>query len=76
MDLGGLTSSMTAWNLIGSLLFSGVGFVAFMHGKKQGHFQTMAIGGVLMVYSYFVSNTALMYLAGAALTAALYYYRD
>jgi len=76
MDVGNLVGSMSAWNLIGNIIFSGVGFVAFMYGKKQGRFQPMVIGGVLMVYPYFVSSTALMYVIGAALTVALFYLRD
>ena len=76
MDLGSLVGSMSAANLIGNIIFSGVGFVAFMFGKKQGRFQPMAIGGVLMVYPYFVSSTVLMYLIGIALSASLFFARD
>jgi hypothetical protein len=76
MDLGSLTSGMTAGNLIGNIIFSGIGFVAFMYGKKQGQFQRMALGGALMVYPYFVTNTALMFLIGAALTVTVWYARD
>ena len=32
----------------------------------------MALGGVLMVYPYFVSSTALMYLIGSGLVAVLF----
>jgi len=67
---------MTMWNIVGGLVFSGVGFVAFMYGKKQGRFQLMLIGGILMVYPYFVPNTALLYLTGSLLTAALFAARD
>ncbi len=76
MDLGSLVGSMSAWSIIGNLIFSGVGFVAFMYGKKQGRFQPMVIGGILMAYSYFVSSTVLLYAIGVALTVALYYLRD
>jgi hypothetical protein len=76
MDLGSLVGSLSAGYLIGNVLFSGVGFVAFMYGKKQGQFKRMALGGVLMVYPYFVSNTAAMFAIGTALTAAVWYTGD
>jgi hypothetical protein len=73
MDMGSLLSGMTMGNVIGNIIFSGVGFVAFMYGKKQGEARPMVIGALLMVYPYFVTNTALMFLIGAALTAALFF---
>ncbi|MCX5795096.1 MAG: hypothetical protein NTY77_06355 [Elusimicrobia bacterium] len=76
MDLAAIVSSMSMANIIGNLIFSGVGFVAFMYGKKQGHFKLMVLGGVLMVYPYFVPNTMLLYLIGAALSVATFYVRD
>jgi hypothetical protein len=71
MDFGSLLKDMTMGNVIGGLIFSGVGTVAFMYGKKQGEVRPMVLGAVLVVYPYFVSNTALMFLIGTALTAAL-----
>ena len=76
MDLGSLVGSMSTGNLIGNVIFSGIGFVAFMYGKKQGRFNPLVSGGVLMVYPYFVTNTVLMVLVGIALTAAVWYARD
>lgn len=63
-------------SIVGNLLFSSIGFVAFAYGKKTQRFRVMAMGGVLMVFPYFVSGAAMMWLVGAGLTAALYYYRD
>lgn len=71
-----MLSSMTAANLIGGLIFSGVGFVAFTYGKRMGSFRAMLLGALLMGYPYFVSNTALLYLAGLLLTGALLVFRD
>jgi hypothetical protein len=79
MDLGNITASMgsmSAWNLIGSTIFSGVGFVALMYGKKQGRFNLMVLGGVLMTYPYFISSTPLMFAIGAALTVAAFRLKD
>lgn len=73
MSLGG---AMSVGNIVGNLLFSSIGFVAFMYGKRQGRFQLMAVGGALMVYPYFVSSTPLMYLVGAGLTAWAWSVRD
>ena len=72
MDLASLLGSMSAANLIGNVIFSGIGFVAFMYGKKQGRFHAMALGGILMVYPYFVPNTIAVYAIGVVLTLALF----
>jgi len=42
-----------------SLITSGVGFVLFMYGKKQGRGPQLVGGIVLMVYPYFVSSLAM-----------------
>ena len=67
---------ITVANLIGWTLFGAVGFVAFVYGKKQSAIKTMLIGLTLMAYPYFVTNTLAMYVVGAALTAALFIFRD
>jgi hypothetical protein len=60
--------------LFGACLFSLIGFAAFRYGKKTANMATVAIGIGLMVYPYAVSSTWLLYLAGAALCAALYWF--
>lgn len=76
MDMSHLDiSSFSFSNLIGSLLFSGVGFVAITYGKRTGNMRQMMLGGLLMVYSYF-TNTAMTYVIGAGLTAALYIFKE
>lgn len=67
---------MTVAYLFGSVLFSLVGMAAFGYGKRMASLKTMVIGGVLMVFPYVVPNAILLYVIGAALTAALFYYRD
>lgn len=64
---------MSAGDIVGSLVFSGVGFVAFSYGKKTRNFRLLAMGGVLMIFPYFVGNTTLMWLVGAALSGSLYF---
>jgi hypothetical protein len=68
---------MTITNIVGNVLFGAIGFVAFVYGKRMEAYKTMCIGLLLMVYPYFVSdNTTLMYCIGAALTVALFVFRD
>ena len=69
-------ADFTLANLIGWTLFGAVGFVAFVYGKKQSEIKPMILGIALMAYPYFVANTIAMYVVGAALTAALFLFRD
>lgn len=62
----------SASNLLGGIIFSGIGFAALIYGKKQSSFKPMIIGGVLLVYPYFVSNIWLLYGIGLVLTAFLF----
>ncbi|MEA3188398.1 MAG: hypothetical protein QOD99_2228 [Chthoniobacter sp.] len=66
----------TAANLIAGLLFSGIGFVAFVYGKKMTLWKPMVVGILLMGYPYFIYDTRLVYGIGIALTAGLYFFRD
>ena len=63
-------------NLAGNILFSSIGFVAFVYGKKMGYVRCMVIGVVLMVYPYALPDTRAMYAVGALLTASLFIFRD
>ena len=62
----------TVANLAGNVLFSGIGYVAFMYGKRMDNMPIMIKGGVLMGYSYVVPDTLWMYLIGTGLTAWLW----
>ncbi|MEK7382595.1 MAG: hypothetical protein AAB262_04840 [Elusimicrobiota bacterium] len=64
---------MSMGSIVGNLLFSAAGFVAFAYGKKTMKFRVMVMGGVLMVFPYFVSDTMMLWLVGAGLTAALFF---
>jgi predicted phage tail protein len=63
-------------NLFGSMLFGTIGFAAFIYGKKAMNWKPMVIGGALMGFTFFVSQTWLVYLLGAGLSAALFIFRD
>lgn len=58
--------------MILSLIPSGVGFVLFVYGKKQGRLPQLVAGLAFMVYPYFTQTALMMLGVGAALTAALY----
>lgn len=68
--------NLSVVNILGQIIFSGVGFVGLMYGRKMGRFKMMFLGGVLMTYSYFITNTPAMYLVGAVLSIALYRERE
>lgn len=63
-------------NLFAGLLFGSIGFSAFIYGKKQGSAKTMIIALALCFYPWVVSNIVANYAIGAALTAALFIFRD
>lgn len=58
--------------LFGALLFGVIGWVAFRTGRRQQRPRAIWIGVALMLYPYAVSQTWLMYAAGAALCAGLW----
>ena len=62
--------------LIANLLFSSVGFVALAYGKRMHAWRPMLIGIALMAYTYFVDSALLLFGIGAALTAALFLFRE
>ena len=67
---------MLGWDLLANILFSGIGFVAFVYGRKMGQIKTALLGVLLMCYPYFIPGGWWLYGIGAALTAALFYFRD
>ena len=57
--------------LLASLFIGSIGMGLFIYGKRQRRAPHLAIGVVLMVYTYFVPNVALMCVIGAALLGLL-----
>lgn len=82
LNMAGISSASDAaakWSaadIIGGLLFGGIGFVAFVYGKKMAQAKPLAIGILLMAFPYFAPGTLWLYVIGTALTAALYFIRD
>jgi hypothetical protein len=66
-------ANLTAANLLGSLLFSSIGYGVFTYGRKNGNMQKLVLGIVLMVYPYLISDTFWMYMIGAGLSALLFF---
>jgi len=71
-----IIAGFSVGGLIGGMLFGGIGFVAFIYGKKNSEFRPMIMGILLMVFPYFLKNTMAMYLVGIALTVGLYVWRE
>ena len=72
----GKIAGFSVWGLVGGFIFSSIGFVAFMYGKKNSYFKPLIIGIALMAYTFFIRSTVALYLIGICLTAALYFWRD
>lgn len=68
---GSFFAKAIAW-----IIFGGIGFVAFVYGKKQVSWKALIIGIALMVYPYFFSNTLALYGVGIVLVAVLYFWRE
>jgi hypothetical protein len=56
-----------------SLIPSGIGFVLFVYGKKQGEWPQLVGGLLLMVYPYFTQTVPALIGVGIALAAAIYF---
>ena len=61
--------------LLWGLLFGSIGLGFFIYGKQQRAVVPLICGLVLMVFPYFVANTLLLVLIGAALVAIPYFIR-
>ena len=71
----GLTLPSAAW-IAGCVLFSLIGLGAWRWGKARRNPRVRWLGLALMLYSYVAGPTWLLYGAGAALCAAVWWYRD
>ncbi len=47
-------------SLIASLVVSSIGTVAFIYGKRQSRVPHMAIGAILCIFPYFITDLYLM----------------
>lgn len=56
-----------------SLIPSGIGFVLFVYGKRQGRWPQLTAGLLLMVYPYFAGTVTWLTVIGLAIGASLWY---
>lgn len=69
--------SNISWvNIVGYFIFGGIGFVAFVYGKKQKSLTPLLIGLTLMMSPYFLTNALWLYIVGTGLCFLLYFWRD
>jgi len=69
LDALGITLPSPAY-LIGVVVFSVVGMVAYYQGKRAGRSRMRWLGLALMLYPYVVWQTWLLYFVGAGLSIA------
>ncbi len=67
--------NFTFANIMGNLLFSGIGYAAHSYGKSMGNIRVRMQGMVLMGYSYVVTDTLWLYAIGFALTGWIWFTR-
>ncbi len=66
-----MTTSLLLWGL----LFGSIGMGYFLYGKKQRAAVPLLCGFVLMVFPYFVSNSVVLVVVGAVVSAVPYFVR-
>jgi len=66
---------MNTAELLWGVLFSSIGVGYFMYGRRQGKTIPLLSGVVLMVYPYFMPNTAALVIIGAIFVAVPYFVR-
>jgi hypothetical protein len=69
-DVSSILMSLDPTWLFLSMIPSGVGFVLFAYGKKQGRWVMTIAGVVFMVYPYFTQSIAAMLGVGVVLSVA------
>ncbi|NNH77303.1 amino acid transport protein [Acinetobacter sp. ANC 5380] len=66
---------MTTAQLLIGVLFSSIGLGYFLYGKKQKVTVPLVCGLVLMIFPYFVENTAMLTIIGIILSLLPYFVR-
>ena len=69
--LGALDTSYLLWGV----LFGSIGLGFFAYGRRQKRGVPLVCGLTLIIFPYFVSNTALLVTLGVALIAIPYFVR-
>ena len=63
--------ALTLTNIIGGVLFSSFGFVAFTYGKRMGYWTPMLCGIALMLLPLFVADGPLLIASALLGTVAI-----
>ena len=66
---------MTEASLLWGVLFSAIGVGYFIYGRRQGKSIPLWCGVALLVYPYFMPNTAALVIIGAIFVAVPYFIR-
>ena len=66
---------MTEATLLWGVLFSSIGIGYFIYGRRQGKTIPLLCGVALMVYPYFMPNSAALIIIGAIFVAVPYFIR-
>jgi hypothetical protein len=67
---------MSAATMLWGVLFGSFGMGYFVYGKKRGSALPLLCGIALMVFPYFIANTILVVVIGAALIVVPFVVRD
>ncbi|MEI7750738.1 MAG: amino acid transport protein [Candidatus Omnitrophota bacterium] len=67
-----ISNGVNTAHILASVFFGGIGFGAFIYGKKQSNLKALLIGVILMAYPYFVQNPIALFAIGFVLTMALF----
>ena len=62
--------------IFGAIVFGLIGWVVFRRARKAANRLGIGLGLALMLYPYAVSQTWLLYVVGALLSGAAWWYRD
>ncbi len=62
------------YSILAGFIFSTIGMGAFTYGRKLDLWQPRAIGLVLLIYPYFISNAWLLWGLGVGLLILLWFY--
>lgn len=67
---------ITGWDLLGWLLFGGIGMIACAWGRLKEWWQPWVLGVALMAYPYVVGGGIWMWAIGTVLTVLLFFARS
>ena len=68
--------SLDPYNLLAGFVFGTLGWGAYRYGKQLELWKPKAIGGLLMVYPYFITNNYALWGTGVGLLVLLWFQHD